>query len=202
MQSPGECRRVIFIDELFARMHATRARMWARRGIYPRLPSWDHHGKWTVYGAVDVRTGEFQSVVAAEWNNEMLRGLLEQIVSEWGEEGLLIVWDNGRIHHAKAVQTWFEAHPGVRLWCLPPYCSELDPVEMIWRQLRRAVTDNHIFTAMDELKAVLEDWLQRASQQPRSVFAMMGIDPTAPEIRLQMDRPHRDCPNGLRLIAV
>jgi len=196
---PEEYPVVLFLDELFARMHATRRRMWAPRGLYPRLPSWDHHGKWTVYGAVELRSGALFWHTARKWNNEVLREFLEQLAKHYAGQRLLIVWHNASIHLAKAVNQWLAEHPQVEVYRLPPYCAALDPVEDLWNQLRRHVTDNHLCQSLEELLSLILKWLRDWAARPQELLRLLGIDPEQPLLKLQQPAFACEGPEGLRL---
>lgn len=49
----------------------------------------------------------------------------------------------------------------IRLWFLPPYSPELNPVEIIWRQIRKTHFNNRYFNSMDmvidELEVALKE---------------------------------------------
>ena len=44
----------------------------------------------------------------------------------------------------------FAAHPQLRLYRLPSYNSQLNPIERLWRLLRRRATHNRLFLTMGE----------------------------------------------------
>ena len=51
----------------------------------------------------------------------------------------VIVLDNGSIHHSKVVKAkiseWEEM--GLYFFFLPPYCSQMNPIELEWQHLKR-----------------------------------------------------------------
>jgi transposase len=65
---------------------------------------------------------------------------------------MIVVVDNARWHHAKALQPWLEEHRNrIRLDFLPPYSPNLNPVERVWKLTRRLCTHNRYFPELDDL---------------------------------------------------
>jgi transposase len=57
---------------------------------------------------------------------------------------MVVVLDNARWHHARALRPWLSKHRRVlRLDFLPPYSPDLNPVERVWKLTRRLCTHNH-----------------------------------------------------------
>lgn len=191
---------VIFLDELFARMHATRRKMWAPRGLYPRLPSWDHHGKWAVFGGVELRSGQLFWHLGRKWNKEAFVYFLNQVVAQYPGQPVLLVWDRAGIHQSKLVQAWLAAHPEVQVYVLPAYCADLDPMEEVWNRLRREATDNHVFRQLGELYCAVVTWFEKWAVSPTALLQSIGIDPAAPRIHLQHQGAATVGPSGLIFI--
>lgn len=65
----------------------------------------------------------------------------------------VIVQDNGSIHKSKLTQQkWAEWETqGLFMFFLPPYCSEMNPIEGEWRQLKRDELRAQMFEYESEL---------------------------------------------------
>jgi transposase len=65
----------------------------------------------------------------------------------------VIVQDNGSIHTSKVVQQkWAEwKAQGLYFFFLPPYCSEMNPIEQEWRHLKRDELAGQMFECEAEL---------------------------------------------------
>ena len=158
-------------------MHATRAKVWAPRRTYLRIPSWDHHGKWTVYLMLNPRTGDTLSHVGLKWNQTEFLTLLEKV----------------------AARAWLEKQRNITIIPLPSYCSSLNAVESVWRQLRRSVTNVHTFKTMQALHAALETWLQHCAAFPLEALQYARLNASRPQIHLQVKAPHTKAASGARL---
>ncbi|NJM96433.1 MAG: hypothetical protein HC800_03780 [Phormidesmis sp. RL_2_1] len=70
-----------------------------------------------------------------------------------------IVQDHCSIHKSKAVQAAWPRWQAQGLFglFLPPYCSELNPIEGQWHQLKTHEIAGHMFEDEDELMEALVD---------------------------------------------
>lgn len=75
---------------------------------------------------------------------------------------MIVVVDNARWHHAKAIQPWLREHRDCfRLDFLPPYSPELNPVERVWKLTRRLCTHNRYFPELEDLIGVVTEQFAR-----------------------------------------
>jgi hypothetical protein len=68
---------------------------------------------------------------------------------------VVITIDNPPWHQAAAIREVLAAHPQLRLYRLPSYSPQLNPIERLWRVLRRRATHNRLFVTMAELRTTL-----------------------------------------------
>ena len=68
------------------------------------------------------------------------------------ERPIVIVLDNASYHHSyvsEAMLAYFEDRSMV-FW-LPPYCSDLNPIERFWRHLKDKACANRLFKAIEDV---------------------------------------------------
>ena len=64
----------------------------------------------------------------------------------------VLVMDNASFHHSRvseAMLAYFEDCSMV-FW-LPPYCSDLNPIERFWRHLKESACANRLFKAIEDM---------------------------------------------------
>jgi putative transposase len=78
-----------------------------------------------------------------------LRHLLRHIHGK-----VLVIWDGAPIHRSKVVKAFLAEGGAERLWLerLPGYAPELNPVEGIWRYLKRVCLRNVCCRTLAELR--------------------------------------------------
>ena len=142
------------MDESGFYLLPSRARTWAPKGQTPvlRVPLTRDHlsviAALTVGGRLLTATRKDASydgvgVVA------FLRHLLRQVAGK-----LLVIWDGASIHRGKAVRELLKergVQRRLRLVRLPSYAPELNPVEGIWRYLKRVELANVVCKSLEHL---------------------------------------------------
>ena len=68
---------------------------------------------------------------------------------------LVIILDNFRSHHAEKTREYAE-HNKIDLVFLPPYSPDLNPIEFIWKSIKRIISRTFI-QDLDHLKQIILD---------------------------------------------
>ena len=119
----------------------TLTRMWGLMGVQPVIPMrFGQKERKTLFGAVNVNTGNLTGQVADTGNAATFQRFLDAICEQYPRGHLVIILDNVRFHHAKATQQYLKRHPRISFLFLPPYYPTLNPQEMVWQIMRRRVT--------------------------------------------------------------
>lgn len=132
-----------------------------KRGCQKRIPTpgqqqWRH-----IFGAYNWTTDEVITLITQERNSETFIAFLDHLVAQHdGQRPLVIVLDNGSIHHSFATQAAFALLENELLpLFLPRYCSQLNPIERFWKHLKAVACANKLFPDMDALIASVEQAL-------------------------------------------
>ena len=65
---------------------------------------------------------------------------------------MVVVLDNARWHHAKALSPWLTENQDVlSLDYLPPYSPDLNNIERIWKLTRKLCTHNRYFAILEDV---------------------------------------------------
>jgi transposase len=73
---------------------------------------------------------------------------------------VVLVWDNLNTHVSKAMRQLIAARDWLTVFQLPPYASELNPVESVWSLLKRSLA-NLVKRNLSELTALIKTRLRR-----------------------------------------
>ena len=110
-----------------------------------------------IFGAMS--QDELRIKIVESTNSETFREFLEEIRRD--RPRLFMVLDNASYHKSKAVRAYVESAGGdVELEFLPPYTPQLNPVETVWRDLKKRLA-GRFFRSLDELKAAITAILER-----------------------------------------
>jgi len=91
---------------------------------------------------------------------------------------IVLVWDNLNTHVSRAMRELITARPWLTVFQLPPYASELNPVEAVWSHLKRSLA-NLVKTGIDQLTVLVKTKLRRMQYRPGLLdgfLAKTGLD--------------------------
>lgn len=106
-----------------------------------------------LFGAVNTKEGKLITMLTSKFNAETFELFLRKLMKHRKRHGkTVIILDNARYHHAKALKPLLNKYDNVlQLDFLPPYSPELNPIERVWKFLRRRCTHNQYFETLDIL---------------------------------------------------
>ena len=81
---------------------------------------------------------------------------------------IVLIWDNLNIH-AQAEKLALNGRPWLRIYRLPPYAPDLNPLEGIWSSLKRGPLANLAYSASDQLIQVLQHGIRAIQRRPRLI---------------------------------
>jgi transposase len=150
------------MDEVRFQQHGSRCRMWVppetRDPVILHHPT---HRSVGYFGAVRLSDGKFVfQREETRFNAQTFLGFLRNLRLDSGETGrrVMVITDNARYHHAKMHQGWrAQQAESFALDFLPPYSPELNPIERVWRLVRRRCIHNKYFPSLEDVMQTVED---------------------------------------------
>jgi len=127
---------LVFIDETWAKTNMTRSHGRAPRG--QRLVAKAPHGRWhtlTFLAALRHDRITAPCVIDGPINDESFLAYIEQVLVPTLRPGDIVVFDNLGSHKGKAVRRSIRA-AGAKLFFLPPYSPDLNPIEQVFAKLK------------------------------------------------------------------
>jgi transposase len=128
--------RLVFIDETWAKTNMTRTHGRCGRG--ERLVAKVPQGRWqtlTFLAALRVDRIEAPCVIDGPINGEAFLAYVEQILVPTLRPGDIVIIDNLGSHKGKPVRRAIRA-AGAKLFFLPPYSPDLNPIEQVFAKLK------------------------------------------------------------------
>ena len=157
-QSRLDPRRLVFIDETWAKTNMTRRHGRALRGR--RLVAKVPHGRWrtlTFLAALRCDRIEAPCVIDGPINGISFRAYVEQFLVPTLSAGDIVIMDNLGSHKGQAVRHLIRA-AGAKLFFLPRYSPDLNPIEQVFAKLKtllRKADPRTIETTWREIGALL-----------------------------------------------
>jgi transposase len=140
--------RVMFQDEArFGRISDTTP---GAAGVPSQNGRWS--GRWYAYAAVSPLDGQLDSLILPHVNGQCMQVFLDEVAARYPRERIGMVLDGAGWHKSHAIQL----PSNLRLLPAPAYSSELNPVEILWDEVREKFFHNRLFNSLDALEDQLE----------------------------------------------
>ena len=116
------------------------------------------------FGAVRLRDGRLLTRREdVSFNAQSFWAFLKELEAASREPGrrVVAISDNAKYHHAVLHKNWRHEHASdFALDFLPPYSPQLNPIERIWKLLRRLCLHNEHFNSLEAVVAAVQPQLQ------------------------------------------
>jgi transposase len=135
-QGSIDLKRLVFIDETWAKTNMAPLRGWAARG--KRLIGRAPFGQWNTMTFVAALRHDG---IVAPWvidgpiNGESFRTYVEQVLVPELREGDIVILDNLGSHKAPAIRQALRT-AGAKVFFLPAYSPDLNPIEQVIAKLK------------------------------------------------------------------
>ena len=133
---------ILLEDETIFKTLPLLRRMWMRRGQQLRVPTPIQNDDVCLYGVLELNHGHTFRAFYDKGNSEATLAYLQHLLEHYPQQPILLIWDQARYHTSHMVEQWVAAQPRLTTMLLPKYAAELNPIEAIWRQLKKQVAAN------------------------------------------------------------
>ncbi|KJC41416.1 hypothetical protein UB31_09410 [Bradyrhizobium sp. LTSP849] len=136
LQDRLDPNRLVFIDETWIKTNMAPLRGWGAKG--ERLRGFAPHGHWrtlTFLGALRCDQLTAPCVFDGPINGESFRAYVEQQLVKVLKPGDIVIMDNLGSHKSPTVRQMIRK-AGARLWYLPPYSPDLNPIEQVFAKIK------------------------------------------------------------------
>jgi transposase len=139
--------RLMFEDEAgFGRINKPKY-CWCFPALRPTVPCHHIREYRYAYGAVEPLTGESCFLVLPYSDTICMNVFLKELADRYPEDTILLVCDGASWHRAIALNI----PENIRLLFLPPATPEMNPIEQIWKEIRKRGFRNEIFQTLEEV---------------------------------------------------
>ena len=150
---------VIAEDECDMHLLPVLRAMWQRAGQQRRIITPGQNAKRAVFGALDLRTGDWFYELCVRKRGIEFIGFLSRLLVAYPTGPIYVIVDNASIHTSHAVQAWLAMNTRLQLVYLPTYAGhELNPVEKVWWALKDNISANYSFRKLTELDSAIRHY--------------------------------------------
>jgi transposase len=108
-------------------------------------------------------------------NEDVFICYLKTILKET-RKSIHIIVDNAGYHKSVKVRAFLETViKRLTIHYLPPYSPDYNPIEGMWKNLKKETTHNVYFDSLEALKVALTQGLKRLREAPSEIMALFGF---------------------------
>ena len=139
--------RLMFQDEAgYGRINKPKY-CWCFPGLRPTVPCYHIREYRYTYGAVEPLTGESFFLILPYCNTNCMNVFLGELSAAYPDDRIILACDGAAWHKANALKI---PH-NIRFVLLPPATPEMNPIEQIWKEIRKRGFRNEIFQTLDKV---------------------------------------------------
>jgi transposase len=139
--------RLYYQDEArFGRINTVQ-KCWCMRGIIPSVKQQLIREYSYLFTAACPESGITCSLVMPTADTHAMDIFLKTLSEQQSNERIILCMDKAGWHTTKQLKV----PQNIIIWFLPPYSPQLNPVELIWRELRTKYFNNKTFETLDDV---------------------------------------------------
>lgn len=164
--------RLYFQDEgRFGRINTVQ-KCWCQKGIIPKVTQQLIREYTYAFSAVCPETGNIFSLIMPYADSQAMNIFLKLFSEQQQKERIILCMDKAGWHTTKQL----EVPKNIILWFLPPYSPELNPVELIWRELRAKYFNNKTFNSLSDVDDHLQYALNDFAKDKESIKKLTKLN--------------------------
>jgi len=166
---------ILFGDEASFAQWGSLSYTWARKGQQPTVKTSGIRKAYKIMGLIDFLSGAFfYKAHTGRFNSETYQAFLLEALAKTSQH-LIIIQDGARYHTSKAMEQFFTQHADrITIYQLPRYSPEFNPIEYLWRNVKKQATHLRYFATFDDLTKKVDEKLAYFDNLPKSILGLMG----------------------------
>jgi len=166
---------ILFGDEASFAQWGSLSYTWARKGQQPTVKTTGIRKAYKIMGMIDFLSGAFfYKAHTGRFNSETYQAFLREILEKTNQH-LIVIQDGARYHTSKAMEQFFTDNAKrITKFSLPRYSPDFNPIEYLWRNVKKQATHMRYFETFDDLTKKVDEKLTYFANLPMSILGLMG----------------------------
>lgn len=166
---------ILFGDEAYFPQWGSLSYTWARCGQTPQIKTAGKRKAYKTFGLIEFFSGRFfYQGHEGKFNSESYQTFLLTVLSQTTEH-LFLIQDGARYHTSKAMKEFIAQHQErLTVFQLPSYSPDFNPIEYLWRNVKKQATHNKYFAQFQELITSVETTLRGFAQHACAVLHLFA----------------------------
>ena len=166
---------ILFGDEASFAQWGSLSYTWSPKGKQPTVKTSGKRKAYKIFGLIDYFSGAFfYKAHTGRFNSDSYQTFLTEVLAKT-KQPLMIIQDGARYHTSKAMQQFFDQHADrLTVHQLPAYSPDFNPIEYLWRNIKKQATHLRYFPTFADLQQKVDDKLRYFARTPERIKNLMG----------------------------
>lgn len=166
---------LLFGDEASFPQWGSLSYTWAKRGEQPIVQTSGKRKGYKVFGLIEYFSGRFfYQGQEGRFTSESYQAFLRQVLRQT-RKPLILIQDGAKYHTSKSTRTFFTAHQArLTVYQLPAYSPDYNPIEYLWRKVKKEATHNKYFEVFEHLIQSVDKTLAAFTRRTQEVLNLFG----------------------------
>jgi len=166
---------ILFGDEASFAQWGSLSYTWAPKGKQPTVKTSGKRRAYKIFGLIDYFSGAlFYKGHTGRFNSDSYKAFLSEVLAKT-KQHLIIIQDGAPYHTSKAMQEFFADHADrLSVEQLPAYSPQFNPIEYLWRNIKKKATHLRYFPTFEDLVKKVDDKLRYFANTPKKITNLMG----------------------------
>ncbi len=167
--------KILFGDEASFAQWGSLSYTWARRGEQPTVKTSGKRRAYKVWGFIEYFSGAFHYMTqTGKLNAAQYQAFLKQVLKHTRGH-LMIIQDGAAYHTSQAMEQFFASHADrLTVKQLPAYSPDFNPIEYLWRNLKKQATHLRYFPTLEALVEKVDTKLRHFATLPSAIKGLLG----------------------------
>ena len=167
---------LLFGDEVSFPQWGSLTYTWAPIGQQPTVPTSGVRKGYKVFGLIDYFSGFFfYKTQESRLNSETYKAFLWEVLAKT-RKPIILIQDGASYHVSKATRLFFEQFQHrLTVYQLPGYSPDFNPIEKLWKNVKKNEIHLHYFPTFDSLKHKVEEALTHFSNRQKEILELFGF---------------------------
>ena len=167
---------ILFGDEAYCAQWGSLSYTWAKPGQTPTVKTSGKRKAYKIFGLIEFFSGRFfHQSRDGKFTAEAYQAFLLSVLAQTSQP-VFLIQDRARYHTSKALQLFFaQQQARLTVYNLPAYSPDYNPIEYLWRNLKKRATHNQYFAEFEALVTSVDAGLTYLTEHPAEVLRLFGL---------------------------
>lgn len=177
MEQKDENTLVFFNDGVHPQHNTRSEYAWIVKGKEYEMPSNPGRSRLNISGAINAEEPTDVVVVEHEMVNSQSTILVwEEIEKKHPEKQFIHFCDNAAYYKSKVILDWLALHPRTKVKFLPPYSPNLNPIERLWKFMKKEVINSFYYDTISEFRRGILDFFENISTWETQLKSLITLN--------------------------